>query len=229
MNETSEIEPGLSSIKVHELDDAAFAAILSSNLQETTLVNVNDWKEADTSSKVLNKGAGPCLIVYFINKSTGECVSGHFSDVDKERNDRFTREALDRAKKAFAGSHQGIVIPTESQVSWLSPTDAVPEYAKLEEMEKHMVDKIASWGKDNVEVHLFGQNPIIYGDGSEKAQRTVDDAIEHNNFTIRVREQGVSDTNIHDHRSLTTSGVDHTLYDSQKKTIYHYKKLKKKL
>lgn len=183
-------------------------------------IKMETWTETDGNTPIVNHGAAPCLIVYALNTETGHVISGHFPEYNKEKQDMFTRREIKYAQERYGLKEEpeGIVIPDEKQVDFLSYTRIDKGYEEFIKMKK----RIKEWGVDKTEVYLFGNNSGAFGSTPEEYnKRVVDSVIEQQSVSIDFYKLGVPYTKQHDHRVPGQDNVDDTFYSPKDRIVKH--------
>ncbi len=186
------------------------------------------WQISPDTEPILNIGAGPCLILYIHDKTTGEMISGHYPLVYLEDKVEFTRNNLKKMEEKFAGKEQDqtIAIPDRNDIQ--PYTDFYPPSLNNY---YSVVSEVRARKKDNhdIKVYLFGQHMTL---NQQNSQQDENDDAEVITSYMRTREQvlidfeeaGLSRDIIHDHRKPVAYGeseVDYTLFDPRKGIEYY--------
>lgn len=215
-------------IHVVEVDKSEFYEhLINVDGADLVAIKVDDWQETGPEIVVKNIGANVCTIIFVINKLTGECISGHFPHVNRRLHDDFIRKGLTGITARLSDRNsENIQIPDDTQAQIFSYKEPFASLTKFIEMKKAITEKVNLWGNKYVEVHVFGQNSLPT-DLSEdttvsKVQEITNLALIHNDLNIELRNAGVPEKQIHDHRSLLgLVSSDSTLYKPVEKIILH--------
>jgi hypothetical protein len=218
------------SLKVTKVEQKLFQRLYD-QLKNTSLkVSMGTWSEVEENEGILNKGAGPCLILYFHDTTNNEILSGHYSYTDVDDSDQVIRDQLEEAKRLFQEENpQGIAIPTtEEKRKMPHPLgDIVGNYEQL-------VEEVNARKKDGaeIEVYLFGQNYVLPRAGEMPEIKNYESFLADVILTwTRRRSAPVTDLqrigmnleDIHDFRpeiSYEESQIDHTAYIPGKGIVY---------
>lgn len=209
---------------VVKISNNKFDRLVSKLPHDTVTIAINTWAETDGTKPIYNKGAGPCLIIYGVNKATGHIVSGHFPEVLEERQRNFERMSLESAKSSYANSSlEEIALPTQREIRRFSSEHAYkdPSYEAYTQMKGRLKEMIAADGLEQINVYLFGNNFAAFGrNTTEHAQRTIDAMIGQHDISFDLFKSGIPYTRQHDYRVPGQDQTDHTYYSPRNETIY---------
>lgn len=193
-------------------------------------INMNTFSELQSNEVVTNVGAAPCLIIWEFDQKAGVMKrSGHFPDVSKEAIRRLTARRLEVLSKEFQkGNSEQLAIANDEQIARFGNPDkkeSNDSYSQFIRMGDQVAHEIKSGQTEKV-IFLFGQNFVVYPDGIERSRSITKNALEHFVVTTTIRQWGVPESRIIDHRSPDHNGGDNTLYVPGKNTIYHFHRKK---
>ncbi len=204
-----------------------FKQIIANNkdVNEVT-VKMSHWVETSGKEAIRNLGAGPCTIIYVLDKTTGKMISGHFPELLEERNTHFSRMDLEYVQKTYPplNNHEppSIQIPTEKEAHRLSYLQKDESYENFISMMVQIKTRIEQLGESQLEVFLFGQNNLAFGrTPAEYAQMLIDSMIEQHDVSALFNKLGISYSHIHDHRVPGERNVDNTFFSAHDKILYH--------
>ena len=149
-----------SSLTVTELSTEDFNQLYEQiNDKAEKRVAIGKWLEANDDEFVINKGAGPCIILYFHDKTNNVILSGHYPFTQMEDADDVIRANVDIASEKYHESDpHGIKLPTPADLKNLKPPlgSVVDSYQKL-------MSEIKARVKDgsDIEGFVFGQNDSV--------------------------------------------------------------------
>lgn len=216
------------SIPVTRVTRGQFAHDYNKLLSEPHTEVTMAWQISPDTEPVLNIGAGPCLILYIHDRTTGDMISGHYPVTYLENKLEVTRNNLEKMEEKFAGKEQvqTIVIPDKSDIPMY--TDFYPPslnnyYSAVGEARARKKDN------HDIKVYLFGQHRTLKPSNS---QRDANYDAEIITSYIETQEQvladfeeaGLSRDVVHDHRKPVTYGdseIDYTLFDPNKGIEYY--------
>ncbi len=228
MSESANIGAEISSPEtvVNKVTSEVFINLLKSRDKSTSIheIDINSWRAFNSQDLIINKGAGPCLILYAINSKTGEAVSGHFSNthlnVQQREND--LKEMTEIAKSSWATKstgNNGLIIPS-AESSLVNMKGFERGYQEILQEVENMV---SVHGRENISLYLFGQNNSL---GKDKEvidiQTTTKSIIKTGlkQLPILLDLNSIGIMNVNDFRNPYGSQVTDTFYDPKSKTIY---------
>jgi hypothetical protein len=212
-----------SSLPITELGREDFAQIYS-QIQEKPhkCVPIGRWVMAKESEVVVNRDAGPCIILYFHDKTKNLILSGHYPYTREEHADEVIRAQLERASAMLHELNpQGIKIPVDREFNNFRPPlgFSIENYNELMSEVKALIRD-----GSEMEVYIFGQNDTVSNpeevDEGREYQQVLDKEL-LDIYTYRIlpfvdlQGIGISSQLIHDFRPPISNGVpllDHTMY-----------------
>lgn len=212
-------------VTVQFMEKKPFEKMVDGSPKETVDIDMETWQETDGNTPISNHGAGPCVIIYAVDRLSGRVLSGHFPELLKDRQEMFDKQALERKEYDYpkTNSEQAVIeMPKPEDVDRLSYVRTDKSYEQYVLMKKRLHEMVKESGQDNVEVFLFGNNWGAYGRSpTEYAQKIVDSALEQNEVAFDLYQAGIPYGNQHDFRVAGQDNVDDTFYDPKTRVINH--------
>ena len=181
------------------------------------------WLETDGKTPILNKGAGPCLIMFVKNIGDGTIISGHFSGriADHQLSQEILKTHLKKVPKEIPDEGDEILIHSQQELDNLAISDKGMYRSYLA-----LLDRIKEFcseaGEARIEIYLFGQNYWRLAAEPDEIGGLTENIIQRQNVVTDLERLGVKPPRIFDYRDLKRlEGTDDTLFLPEEDVILH--------
>lgn len=160
-------------------------------------IETDTWIEGGLNTRMLNYGAGPCLIVFAIDRNAGRLISGHFSVTNR---------------KVY-----------ESRIATSVDEDLIEKaYVSFSNMTKRLKAWVDEKSYKNINTYLYGQNFGAYRPPGQIASGIISDTTEHQDVIQEFsRNTDIPINAISDYRKPGSDKTDSIMYLPEDGILYH--------